>query len=76
LFQRLPPLLVALTAFGLCSLVFLPVALIRDRGAPWPPIVRRPGRLGWINTTTARAWHDPSSSRARDHRAALVQILF
>ena len=30
LFQHVDPLLVALTAFGLCSLAFLPVAIVRD----------------------------------------------
>jgi hypothetical protein len=32
LFQHVDPLLVGLTAFGLCSLVFLPLALVRDPG--------------------------------------------
>jgi drug/metabolite transporter (DMT)-like permease len=74
LFQRLPPLLVALTAFGLCSLVFLPVALIRDRGG-LAALVRRPGRLCWINATTAIAWLSFFFALGTIE-PALVQILF
>ena len=41
LFQEVNPILVALTAFGLCSLVFLPIALISDpAGRPPIPLAR------------------------------------
>ena len=44
LFQRVDPLLVALMAFALCSLVFLPVALARDAGGV-AALLRRPVQL-------------------------------
>lgn len=74
LFQRVNPLGVALVAFGLCTVGFLPLALIRDRGglaALW----RRPGRLVWINVTTALAWLSFFFA-LRTIEPALVQVLF
>jgi drug/metabolite transporter (DMT)-like permease len=74
LLQRVHPLLVAGTAFGLCTLVFLAAALVRDR----PGLValwhhRR--RLAWVNVTTALAWLSFFFA-LRTAEPALVQILF
>jgi drug/metabolite transporter (DMT)-like permease len=74
LFQRVDPLLVATTAFGLCSLAFLPCALVCDRGvlpalARWAPV------LVWINVTTALAWLSFFFALTTIE-PALVQILF
>ena len=55
LLQRVSPLLVAMVAFSLCTLVFLPIALVhpRDRLAV---LLRRPRELFWVNVTSAIAW--------------------
>jgi drug/metabolite transporter (DMT)-like permease len=74
LFQRVNPLGVALIAFGLCTLGFLPTALARDRGG-LAALVRRPARLLWINATTALAWLSFFFA-LRTIEPALVQILF
>jgi drug/metabolite transporter (DMT)-like permease len=74
LFQRMHPLLVALTAFGLCVLVFLPVALVSDR-AGLAALLRRPAPLFWMNATTGLAWLSFFSA-LRSLEPALVQILF
>lgn len=74
LFQHLEPLLVALTAFALCSLVFVPIALLRDRGG-LAALVRRPAPLVWMNATTALAWLSFFFA-LRAIEPALVQVLF
>jgi drug/metabolite transporter (DMT)-like permease len=74
LFQRVDPLLVALTAFALCSLAFLPVALARDpRGVA--ALLRRPAQLFWINATTGFAWLSFFFA-LKTIEPALVQVLF
>ncbi len=74
LFQQVNPLLVALTAFGLCSLVFLPVAMVRDaRGVI--ALLRQPPQLFWINATTALAWLSFFFA-LKTIEPALVQVLF
>jgi drug/metabolite transporter (DMT)-like permease len=74
LFQRVNPLLVALMAFGLCSLAFLPNALVRDRGGLCA-LVRRPAQLFWINATTGFAWMSFFFA-LKTIEPALVQVLF
>jgi hypothetical protein len=74
LFQRVDPLLVALTAFTLCSLVFLPVALARDPGGV-AALLRRPAQLFWINATTGFAWLSFFFA-LKTIEPALVQVLF
>ena len=74
LFQRVDPLLVALTAFALCSLVFLPVALARDPGGV-AALLRRPAPLFWINATTGFAWLSFFFA-LKTIEPALVQVLF
>jgi drug/metabolite transporter (DMT)-like permease len=55
LFQRLSPLHVAIVAFALCSVVFLPIALVKSPGSLWL-LLRRPRDLFWVNATSAVAW--------------------
>lgn len=55
LFQHVAPLAVAITAFALCSAVFVPLALARDR-AGLAAFLRRPRELFWINVTSAVPW--------------------
>jgi drug/metabolite transporter (DMT)-like permease len=55
LFQQVSPLLVAIAAFSLCSLVFLPIALARHPDS-LGTLLRRPRELFWINATSAIAW--------------------
>jgi drug/metabolite transporter (DMT)-like permease len=74
LVQRVSPLLVAVTAFTLCTLVFLAVALVRDR-AGLARLVEHRGRLVWVNATTALAWLSFFFA-LRAAEPALVQILF
>jgi drug/metabolite transporter (DMT)-like permease len=74
LFQRLSPWLIALTAFGLCCLVFLPIALVRDR-LGLVSLLRRPGQLVWINVTTGFAWL-AFFFALKTIEPALVQIIF
>ena len=74
LFQRVDPLLVALTAFALCSLVFLPVALARHPGGV-AALLRRPAPLFWINATTGFAWLSFFFA-LKTIEPALVQVLF
>ena len=74
LFQEVNPLLVALTAFGLCSLVFLPIALVRDP-AGLTALVRRRSQLFWMNATTGVAWLSFFFA-LRTIEPALVQVLF
>ena len=74
LFQHVEPLLVALTAFGLCSLVLVPIALRRDPGG-LTALARRPWELLWVNATTALAWLSFFFA-LKTIEPALVQILF
>jgi hypothetical protein len=74
LFQRVHPLAVALTAFTLCTLVFLPVALARDR-AGLTRLRAHAGTLAWINATTAIAWLSFFHA-LRIAEPALVQVVF
>jgi drug/metabolite transporter (DMT)-like permease len=55
LFQRVSPLLVAMVAFGLCTLVLLPGALVHSRSS-LTVLWRRPRELLWVNATSAIAW--------------------
>ncbi|MGH7354581.1 MAG: hypothetical protein ACRELS_08420 [Candidatus Rokuibacteriota bacterium] len=55
LFQRLSPLDVAVVAFALCSVIFLPIALARSPES-LRVALRRPRELFWINATSALAW--------------------
>lgn len=55
LFQRVSPLLVAMVAFSLCTLVFLPTAFVQSRDSL--AVLRRRSRdLFWVNVTSAIAW--------------------
>jgi len=55
LFQRVSPLLVAMVAFALCTLVFLPIGLVHSRDS-LAVLRRRPHDLFWVNVTSAMAW--------------------
>ncbi len=55
LFQRLHPLDVAVIAFGLCTVVCLPIALYRAPDG-LRALLRRPTDLFWVNATSAAAW--------------------
>ena len=74
LFQRVHPLAVALTAFTLCTLVFLPIALARDR-AGLARLRRHARTLVWINVTSAIAWLSFFHA-LRLGEPALVQVVF
>jgi drug/metabolite transporter (DMT)-like permease len=54
LFQRITPLLIAVVAFSLCTVLFLP-ALVRSHES-LSAIGRHLGDLFWVNITTAAAW--------------------
>jgi hypothetical protein len=55
LFQRVSPLLVAMVAFALCTLIFLPIGFVHSRGS-LAVLRRRPRDLLWVNVTSAMAW--------------------
>lgn len=74
LVQRVSPLVVAVTAFSLCTLAFLAIALVRDRTG-LAALIRHRRRLGWVNATTALAWLSFFFA-LRAAEPALVQILF
>jgi drug/metabolite transporter (DMT)-like permease len=74
LFQRVEPLALAALAFGLCSALFLPGALLRHR-ASLRELARRPGVLLGVNLTTALAWVSFLLS-LRLAEPLLVQVLF
>lgn len=74
LFQRVNPLAVAITAFGLCTLAFLTLSLVRDR-AGLAALLRHRHRLALVNVTTALAWLSFFFA-LRSAEPALVQILF
>jgi drug/metabolite transporter (DMT)-like permease len=74
LFQSTSPLLVAVVAFTLCSLIFLPIALVRSPGSL--RVLRRRWReLWWVNVTTGLAWISFFCA-LRTIEPLLVQILF
>jgi len=74
LFQHVHPLAVALTAFTLCTLVFLPIAAVRDR-AGLARLGRHAGTVFWINATSAIAWLSFFHA-LRIAEPALVQVIF
>jgi len=54
-FQRITPLLIAIVAFTLCTVVFLPTAIVSSRNSL--AILRhRLSDLFWVNITSAIAW--------------------
>jgi len=55
LFQRASPLLIAMVAFTLCTLVLLPIALVHSRDS-FAVLLRRSRDLFWVNVTSAIAW--------------------
>ncbi len=74
LFQRVNPLLVAMVAFALCTLVLLPIALVYSRDSLM--ILRRQWRgLFWVNVTSAMAWL-AFFAALRLIEPSLVQILY
>ena len=74
LFQSTSPLGVALVAFTLCSVIFLPIALIQDRGSVRRLLSHR-RELFWVNVTTGLAWISFFYA-LRAIEPLLVQILF
>jgi drug/metabolite transporter (DMT)-like permease len=74
LFQRTSPLLIAVAAFTLCSLVFLPISFACDPGS-LRALLSRPRDLFWINVTSAMAWI-AFFYALRIIEPSLVQILF
>lgn len=74
LFQRVSPLLVAMVAFALCTLILLPIALVYSRDSL--VILWRQWRvLLWINVTSAMAWLSFFAA-LRLIEPSLVQILY
>jgi hypothetical protein len=59
LFQRLSPLAVAIVAFASCALIFLPIALAKDRRALRVPSVDHVASSG---STRRRRWRGSRSS--------------
>jgi drug/metabolite transporter (DMT)-like permease len=74
LFQRASPLLIAIVAFTLCTLVFLPIALVHSRDS-LGVLLRRPRDLFWVNVTSAIAWLTFFAA-LRLIEPSLVQILY
>src|SRR5262245_60309522 len=74
LFQRLSPLDVAVVAFGLCTVVCLPIAMLRAPDG-LRALRRRPADLFWVNATSAAAWISFFYA-LRTIEPLLVQILF
>ena len=74
LFQRLSPLDVAVIAFGLCTVVCLPIALYKAPDG-LHALLRRPADLFWVNATSAAAWI-AFFYALRTVEPLLVQILF
>src|SRR5262245_59402645 len=54
-FQRVTPLLIAIVAFTLCTVVFLPAAIVSSSKS-FAVLPHRLGDLLWVNITTAIAW--------------------
>src|SRR5262245_45048423 len=74
LFQRLSPRDVAMVAFGLCTLVCLPIAMLRAPDG-LRVLFQRPADLFWVNATSAAAWISFFYG-LRAIEPLLVQILF
>src|SRR5919201_154444 len=74
LFQRLSPLTVAIVAFTLCSVVFVPIALVRNPHG-LRTVLRHPAKLFWVNATSAVAWISFFYA-LRMTEPLIVQILF
>jgi len=74
LFQRVSPLRVAVVAFTLCTLVLLPIALLRARES-LAVLLRQSGDLFWVNVTSALAWL-AFFAALRLIEPTLVQILY
>lgn len=74
LFQRFSPLHVAIVAFTLCSLVFLPIARSQQPES-LRTLLRRPLELFWVNATSAIAWI-AFFYALRTIEPSLVQVLF
>ena len=74
LFQSTTPLGVAVVAFTLCTVTFLPIALARDRAGVGRLLSRR-RELFWVNVTTGLAWISFLYA-LRTIEPLLVQILF
>jgi hypothetical protein len=74
LFQRVSPLLVAMVAFSLCTLVLLPTALVHGRDS-LAILQRRSRALFWVNVTSASAWL-AFLAALRLIEPSLVQILY
>ena len=74
LFQRVSPLLVAMVAFCLCTLVFLPTAFMHSRDS-LAVLRRRPRDLFWVNVSSAMAWL-AFLHALRLIEPSLVQILY
>jgi drug/metabolite transporter (DMT)-like permease len=55
LFQRLNPLLIVVVAFSLCTVLFLPAAVVGSRQS-LIALRSRPIDLVWVNITSASAW--------------------
>ena len=72
--QQHSPLTVAVTAFALCTAVFVPLALVRDP-AGLAALVRRPRGLFWINLTSALPWLAFFQALAITE-PALAQVIF
>ena len=73
-FQATSPLDVAVVAFALCSLVFLPIALARSPKS-FGALRRHAGTLVWVNVTSGLAWI-AFFHALRAMEPLLVQILF
>jgi drug/metabolite transporter (DMT)-like permease len=74
LFQRLSPLDVAVVAFGLCTVVCFPIAVLRAPDG-LRALLGRPADLFWVNATSAAAWISFFYA-LRTIEPLLVQILF
>ena len=74
LFQSTSPLGVAVVAFTLCSVIFLPIALTRSP-ASVRLLLRHRRELFWVNVTTGLAWISFFYA-LRTIEPLLVQILF
>jgi len=74
LFQRWSPLHVAIVAFTLCTVVFLPIARAQHPEG-LRTLLRRPGALFWVNVTSAIAWISFFQA-LKTIEPALVQVLF
>ena len=74
LFQRFSPLHIAIVAFTLCSLIFLPIACAQQPES-LRALLHRPLDLFWVNATSAIAWI-AFFYALRTMEPSLVQVLF